>query len=717
MAHFVPSTRPQDDGSHSILFDHYHLDECRGPLNDPIAREVVRADVATVICVYNEEWYSLQRTLESLAVIPNKKGQFEQITVSNAMPMDVAVVIDGVEMLKPCMREYLQEIFGPDIPVDVDKEGKTVAWPETEEDGRLKPSEICIVNKKTHGGHLLSLILKRYNQKKINSHEWGFRAFGQMMQCKYVLTTDCGTLFDSKCISHLYHYMEANEGCVACTGRQRVMSAEEQANPNHEDKNDSIVQSLLRRIQRYEFEGEYLALKPVGSMLGFMEVLPGPCAFFRRAEIEGAPLDEYFDMGYKSPRELGLLQSNLKISEDRITSWSAVWLGKCAKYSAWVDDAIFFYEAELTVMDLLLQRRRWLNGKLSGHVYVLSRCDLLFGSQNPLWMKLGCTAMAILQVAAFLVSYLSVAYFGGAFHMSIDYLQDNIGFHPLVPHYITSIYLTMYIILVFYHSKKWDHDQRFSHTLWTITFMVNGFLVIISLMSMSLYYSTVAKQILQCFTESNDVTTQMESDIGDQCWMYHSFHSPGFLKLIVLACLASIPIVNAMLSNTTSLCIILNPLNMLVSMLALPSYTAFFSAYAISRYADLTWGQRPTIDPEYTVQGNVSKCSRCNQPCAQGHPKYCEDHIWLHKKVRHCKLIAYLLVIINVGAAAAVSYVSPVILIAIIFINGAIQQTLALTRTLAKWGRRLYILSMSIFATQTKMDDELELELVYSIQI
>ena len=69
--------------------------------------------------------------------------------------------------------------------------------------------------------------------------------------------------------------------------------------------------------------------------MGFLPVLPGPCAFFRRAEIEGAPLHEYFDMGYKPPQELGLLQSNLKISEDRIPSWSAVWIGRHAQYSAW----------------------------------------------------------------------------------------------------------------------------------------------------------------------------------------------------------------------------------------------------------------------------------------------------------------------------------------------------------------------------------------------
>ena len=132
------------------------------------------------------------------------------------------------------------------------------------------------------------------------------------------------------------------------------MSVKQQEDPNSEGNCESFEAAILRRIQCYEYEAEHLASVPTGSMLGFLEVLPGPCAFFRRADIEGAPLDEYFDMGYKRPRELGLLESNLKISEDRIPSWSAVWTGQRAQYSTWVDEAVFFSEAEQTIMDLLL---------------------------------------------------------------------------------------------------------------------------------------------------------------------------------------------------------------------------------------------------------------------------------------------------------------------------------------------------------------------------
>ena len=219
--------------------------------------------------------------------------------------------------------------------------------------------------------------------------------------------------------------------------------------------------------------------------------------------------------------------------------------------------------------------------------------------------------------------------------MSAEYLSDNLGLTPLFPHYTTSIYFTIYILLVLHHSKKWEQDQRFSPTIWTIAFIMNGFFVSLSLLSTSLYYIQEAKQIIHCFTETiNDMefdfTRSMNesthgADIGPQCWTFHTIHGLAFLKLIALTCLAILPTINVLLSNFTTVCILLSPVNMLVYMLALPTYTAFFSAYAISRYSDLTWGQRPTLDPQCTVPDKMPKCSRCNQPCAQGMDEYKEQ--------------------------------------------------------------------------------------------
>ena len=131
---FVPATRPNWDGSHGNLFTMYHLAEHCNSMNGsleifshyPPEKTVHRASVAALICVYNEEWYSLQRTLDSLAPPPNKNGDFD--IFDHAVGLDIAIVIDGMEMLKLCMREYLHNIFGPDIPMDVDKDWGAAWW-------------------------------------------------------------------------------------------------------------------------------------------------------------------------------------------------------------------------------------------------------------------------------------------------------------------------------------------------------------------------------------------------------------------------------------------------------------------------------------------------------------------------------------------------------------------------------------------------------------
>ena len=86
----------------------------------------------------------------------------------------------------------------------------------------------------------------------------------------------------------------------------------------------------------------------------------------------------------------------------------------------------------------------------------------------------------------------------------------------------------------------------------------------------------------------------------------------------------------------------------------------------------------------------MPKCSQCDQPCAQdGHSEYCVDHSWLCRKVRLCQLGAYVLLVLNVGAIALFPNVYPVILIGVICINGAIQQTLAFFRTVGNCMKRL----------------------------
>ena len=70
----------------------------------------------------------------------------------------------------------------------------------------------------------------------------------------------------------------------------------------------------------------------------------------------------------------------------------------------WVRDAVFYFEAELTLKDLVLQRRRWLNGTNAGYLYILMNMrKYIWNSGHGLRMKLFATAMLGMQLIQIIV--------------------------------------------------------------------------------------------------------------------------------------------------------------------------------------------------------------------------------------------------------------------------------------------------------------------------
>ena len=65
--------------------------------------------------------------------------------------------------------------------------------------------ETFVANRMTPGGGLLSLLLKRNNHKKVNSHEWFFQGVCHTFaeRIHYAFLTDAGTGVDRNCLRHL----------------------------------------------------------------------------------------------------------------------------------------------------------------------------------------------------------------------------------------------------------------------------------------------------------------------------------------------------------------------------------------------------------------------------------------------------------------------------------------------------------------------------------
>jgi cellulose synthase/poly-beta-1,6-N-acetylglucosamine synthase-like glycosyltransferase len=201
------------------------------------------------VCVpcFNEDAKALQRTLESLRA---------QILPEHHV-MEVLVVMDGIEKMSESMRVYVQSTFGLSICVaDDDDSGKT-----QDPFKRLPSAETVIVeplddraeDNDWYGFGSISLILKKNNQRKVNSHMWWLGGHAKDLGCEFALATDCGILFEPTAVWHMLARLEQDQDLVAVTGFQRVMTATMQGDGSIELLTDPIGYGL-RQIQRFDFE-------------------------------------------------------------------------------------------------------------------------------------------------------------------------------------------------------------------------------------------------------------------------------------------------------------------------------------------------------------------------------------------------------------------------------------------------------------------------------
>jgi cellulose synthase/poly-beta-1,6-N-acetylglucosamine synthase-like glycosyltransferase len=171
--------------------------------------------------------------------------------------MEVLVVMDGIDKMSESMRVYIQSIFGLSICMsDEDDSGKT-----QDPFKRLPSAETVIVESlndmvediNRFGFGRVSLVLKKHNQRKVNSHMWWLGGHAKDLGCEFALATDCGIIFEPTAVGRLLARLEQDQGVVAVTGFQRVMTATMQGDGSIELLTDPLGYAL-RQIQRFDFE-------------------------------------------------------------------------------------------------------------------------------------------------------------------------------------------------------------------------------------------------------------------------------------------------------------------------------------------------------------------------------------------------------------------------------------------------------------------------------
>lgn len=177
----------------------------------------------------------------------------------------------------------------------------------------------------------------------------------------YTVLLDVGTIAGDDSIYKLIRSMERNHQIGGVAGEIAV------------DKTNWCNPTIA--AQHFEYKISNIMDKSLESVLGFISVLPGAFSAYRyeaiRAENGAGPLPSYFLSLTSSTKELGPFKGNMYLAEDRILCFELL----ARKNKCWtmhyVKDAIARTDVPTTLVDLIKQRRRWLNGSFFAGLFAI----------------------------------------------------------------------------------------------------------------------------------------------------------------------------------------------------------------------------------------------------------------------------------------------------------------------------------------------------------
>jgi len=132
----------------------------------------------------------------------------------------------------------------------------------------------------------------------------------------------------------------------------------------------------LVAAQNFEYKMSNILDKPLESSFGYVSVLPGAFSAYRYRAILGRPLEQYFHgdhsladrLGDKGIYGMNIFTKNMFLAEDRILCFELV----SKKNDRWTLTYVKPSKAETdvpeTAVELIGQRRRWLNGSFAASV-------------------------------------------------------------------------------------------------------------------------------------------------------------------------------------------------------------------------------------------------------------------------------------------------------------------------------------------------------------
>lgn len=272
--------------------------------------------------------------------------------------------------------------------------------------------------------------IKHRNDGKINSHKWFFQGICKFLKPELCLMLDIGTRADDYALLKLYNHMKADLNCGGCCGEIEVdlTAGNEDSCKCKEDgggaKSGGIGTYFIEAAQFFEYKMGHTPDKACESFFGFTQVLPGAYSVFRWSAIKGEPLDAFFKNVTRTVTPT-CAEANEYLAEDRIMCLQIyIKIGE-GNTLAYVPDAKAFTDAPDSMLVLMKQRRRWMNGAFFGTKKVIANFVNMVSCKRT---KHGCCSKSLMSVFMFYTTSLFFLQFFivGAMFASIYAFYDQV---------------------------------------------------------------------------------------------------------------------------------------------------------------------------------------------------------------------------------------------------------------------------------------------------
>lgn len=460
------------------------------------------------------------------------------------------------------------------------------------------------------------LCIKENNKGKINSHRWFFQGFCKSLRPNICVLLDAGTIPGKRSIMNLWNTFKKDENVGGACGEIRAGLG----------KGMTKLFNPLVAAQNFEYKMSNILDKPMESVFGFITVLPGAFSAYRYEAlinfklepgkkfdhtplpppyndenlhdtfaidardlekqnnsrmviekdelIKDSPLGQYFS-GELKDESTGIFSANMFLAEDRILCFELVTKKNGKWLLRYVKSAHATTDVPEHLSELVMQRRRWLNGSFFAAIYSISHFYYLWRSDHSVLRTVILLVEFFYQTISILFSWFAIGNFFLVFRILTSSLADpNLDFAP--GNILSIVFLWVYaativatFVLAFGNRPK--GTERF------YILVVCFFAILMAyLFFASIYISVKSITYTLCVTGGNITPSFI-------------FSNPLFRDLVV-------SLMSTYALFLVSSFMFLEPWHIITSsiqyLLISPSYINVLNVYAFCNIHDISWGTK-----------------------------------------------------------------------------------------------------------------------------